>query len=33
MMLSTIKKNNKPTSRTVLLKEIDNKGFIFFYKL
>ena len=30
MVLSTITKNNKPTSRTVLLKEIDNKGFIFF---
>ena len=30
MILSTIKKNNKPTSRTVLLKEVDNKGFIFF---
>ena len=30
MILSTIKKKNKPTSRTVLLKEVDNKGFIFF---
>ena len=30
MILSTIKKNNKPASRTVLLKEVDNKGFIFF---
>ena len=30
MILSTIKKDNKPTSRTVLLKEVDNKGFIFF---
>ena len=26
MILSTIK-NNKPTSRTVLLKEVNNKGF------
>ena len=30
MTLSTIKKDNKPTSRTVLLKEVDNKGFVFF---
>jgi pyridoxamine 5'-phosphate oxidase len=30
MVLSTIQKNNTPTSRTVLLKEIDKNGFIFF---
>ena len=30
MILSTVDKNNIPTSRTVLLKEINNKGFIFF---
>jgi len=30
MILSTIKKNNKPTSRTVLLKEVNKNGFIFF---
>ena len=30
MVLSTVDKNNIPTSRTVLLKEINKKGFIFF---
>jgi len=30
MILSTINKNNFPSSRTVLLKEINNKGFIFY---
>ena len=30
MILSTIKKNNHPCSRAVLLKEVNNNGFIFF---
>ena len=30
MVLSTAKKNGIPSSRTVLLKELDNKGFVFF---
>jgi len=33
MVLSTISKNNLLNSRTVLLKNITDKGFIFFYKL
>lgn len=30
MVLSTISKNNRPSSRVVLLKEINDKGLIFF---
>ena len=30
MILSTINKDNYPSSRTVLLKEVNKKGFIFF---
>ena len=33
MVLSTISKNNLLNSRTVLLKNITDNGFVFFYKL
>ena len=33
MILSTISKNNLLNSRTVLLKNITDNGFVFFYKL
>jgi pyridoxamine 5'-phosphate oxidase len=33
MGLSTISKEGIPTSRIVLLKTVDSKGFVFFYKL